>query len=201
MLNPVNPKSKLPVAALLMLSLFYQAMPRPVMAATSVDRSRATKSKGARTANELFLPNPQPQPQPPVGPVVTATKVDSYPDPNADGKADPGETITYTINISNAGPGDATGVSFTDTIDPNTTLVPASGVLATDDDYNTIGNANINVNQANQGLLANDKDIALGNNTGMTAGPGLKLNMRVIIPRRRFPQLFAGRPGACRCPG
>ena len=171
MLNPVNPKSKLPVAALLMLSLIYQAVPRPVMAATSPDRSRATRSATARTASELFLPNPQPQPQPPVGPVVTATKVDSFPDPNADGKADPGETITYTINISNAGPGDATGVSFTDTIDPNTTLVPLSGVLATDDDYNTIGNVNINVNQANQGLLANDKDIAAGNNTGMTAGP------------------------------
>src|SRR2546430_11675037 len=76
------------------------------------------------------------------------------------------------LNISNAGPGDATGVSFTDTIDPNTTLVPLSGVLATDDDYNTIGNVNINVNQANKGLLANDKDIAAGNNTGMTAGPG-----------------------------
>ena len=32
MLNPVNPKSKLPVAALLMLSLIYQAVPRPEMA-------------------------------------------------------------------------------------------------------------------------------------------------------------------------
>src|SRR5437016_11462663 len=171
MLNPVNPKSKLPVAALLMLSLIYQAVPRPVMAATSPDRSGATRSATARTASELFLPNPQPQPQPPVGPVVTATKVDSFPDPNADGKADPGETITYTINISNTGTGDATGVMFTDTIDPNTTLVAMSGVLATGDRYNTIGNVNISV-PVGQGLLANDKDITSGNNTGMTASGG-----------------------------
>src|SRR6185369_248492 len=58
----------------------------------------------------------------PLVPDITATKVDSFPDPDGDGKAAPGEAITYDVNITNNGT-DATGVNFTDTIDANTTLV------------------------------------------------------------------------------
>src|SRR5262249_12976591 len=54
---------------------------------------------------------------------VTATKVDSlFTDVDNDGKADPGDTLKYTVTISASG-GDATGVTFTDTVDPNTTFV------------------------------------------------------------------------------
>ena len=58
-------------------------------------------------------------------PSITATKTDSFPDLDGDGKASPGETITYDVNISNTGPDDATDVNFSDTIDANTTLVAA----------------------------------------------------------------------------
>ena len=66
------------------------------------------------------------EPAAPFAPAITATKTDSFPDLDSDGKAAPGETITYDVNISNTGPDDATGVNFMDTIDPNTTLVGGS---------------------------------------------------------------------------
>ncbi len=66
------------------------------------------------------------EPAAPFAPDISATKVDSFPDLDADGKAAPGETITYDVNITNNGPDDATDVNFSDTIDANTTLVPGS---------------------------------------------------------------------------
>jgi Calx-beta domain/Bacterial Ig domain/Lamin Tail Domain len=99
---------------------------------------------------------------------VTATKTDNR---TAAQKAGPGDTISYTVVITNNAAGDATGVAFNDTVDANTTLVAGSGVLAADDDYNTIGNVKITVPLA-QGLLVNDQDLASGNNTGMTASGG-----------------------------
>src|SRR5215813_4590927 len=105
-------------------------------------------------------------------PVITATKVDSY--PSAPGPALPGETITYNITISNTGTADATGVVFNDTLDPNTTLVPGSvntSPITGDDTYSVLGNVRIQPNAAN-GLLVNDIDPDTGNNTGLTAsGP------------------------------
>jgi uncharacterized repeat protein (TIGR01451 family) len=65
-------------------------------------------------------------PAAPVAPTVTATKTDSlFTDVDSDTQADPGDTIKYTVNI-NASGGDATGVTFTDTVDPNTAFVPGS---------------------------------------------------------------------------
>ena len=66
------------------------------------------------------------EPPAPFAPTITATKTDSFADVDGDGKAAPGETITYDVNISNTGPDDATGVNFMDTIDANTTLVGGS---------------------------------------------------------------------------
>jgi uncharacterized repeat protein (TIGR01451 family) len=89
--------------------------------------------------------------------IVTATKTDSFPDPDTDGKAEPGETITYDVNVSNSGASDATGVNFTDTIDPNTTLVPGSlrvSPLAFADSYNATKNIALSINAP--GVLAND---------------------------------------------
>src|SRR5947207_12461890 len=57
-------------------------------------------------------------------PNITATKVDAWDDTaTPDGKAEPGQTITYTVTISNTGTADATGVTFTDSVDTNTSLV------------------------------------------------------------------------------
>jgi hypothetical protein len=86
-------------------------------------------------------------------PTITATKSHMLSGPTAN----PGDTITYTVVISNSGT-DATGVSFSDMIDPNTTLVAGSVLvspIATDDTYNTIGNVDIQVPVA-QGVIAND---------------------------------------------
>ena len=65
----------------------------------------------------------------PFAPTVTATKTDSlFTDVDGDTKADPGDTLKYTVVIGATGE-DATGVTFTDTVDPNTAFVP--GTLAT----------------------------------------------------------------------
>src|ERR1700693_2297460 len=59
-------------------------------------------------------------------PSITATKVDTLlNDVDSDGKADPGDTLKYTVVISDSG-ADATGVAFNDNPAPNTTLVPGS---------------------------------------------------------------------------
>ena len=78
-------------------------------------------------------------------PSLTATKTDSFADPDGDGKAEPGQTITYTVTVTNNGT-DATGVAFSDTVDPNTTLVPGSvrtQPVAAGDSYNVLGNVRI----------------------------------------------------------
>src|SRR5206468_2898842 len=41
--------------------------------------------------------------------------------------AQPGDTLTYTLTISNAGAQNASGVTATDTLPANTTFVSASG--------------------------------------------------------------------------
>lgn len=92
-------------------------------------------------------------------PAISATKSDAFPDPDNDGRAAPGDTITYTVQIDNAGT-DANGVVFNDTVDANTTFVPGSVTttpLARDDSYAAVGNVGINVPAAN-GVSANDSD-------------------------------------------
>ena len=91
---------------------------------------------------------------------VTASKVDSFPDPNSNGRAAPGETITYTVKIANGSASDATGMNFSDTIDSNTTFVPGSlgtTPIARNDAYPTVGNVSTSVG-AGSGVLANDSD-------------------------------------------
>src|SRR5687768_9524348 len=60
-------------------------------------------------------------------PAITATNNDALvTDVDGDGIADPGDTIEYTVTVTNgaaAGAGnDATAMIFTDTLDPNMTL-------------------------------------------------------------------------------
>ncbi len=89
--------------------------------------------------------------------IVKATKTDSFADPDGDGKAEPGATITYDVNVSNTGAADATGVAFTDTIDPNTTLVSGSlrvSPLAFADSYSASKDTALSVPAP--GVLVND---------------------------------------------
>ena len=100
------------------------------------------------------------EPAAPFAPNITATKVDSFPDLDGDGKASPGETITYDVNITNSGPDDATGVNFSDTIDANTTLVGGSlkvSPLAFPDAFAAAQNTPLVV--GTPGVLTNDTGI------------------------------------------
>ncbi len=66
----------------------------------------------------------------PGAPVLSATKTDSLlVDLNGDGFAGPGDTLRYQVVIANSGTAPAVNVVFTDTPDPNTSLV-AGSVLA-----------------------------------------------------------------------
>jgi len=58
---------------------------------------------------------------------LDSTKTDALLlDGNNNGQANPGDTIRYTVVINNVGSGDATGVTFSDAPDMNTTLVVGS---------------------------------------------------------------------------
>src|SRR5215204_4694938 len=111
------------VIACLIISLMLLGPLAPLSMASP---SSSLRAPAART-NASLAPAPV-VPAPvaaPLVPDITATKVDSFPDPDMDGKAAPGETITYDVNITNNGT-DANALNFTDTIDSNTTLVPGS---------------------------------------------------------------------------
>ena len=141
--------------------------------------SNADKSSGAAqpiSSETQFAPVPKPLPPtvPATAPLavnIVATKTDNR---TVAQPAAPGDTINYTIVIQNLGSTDATNVTFTDTIDANTTLVPNSIVstpVANNDTYNVVGNVRIQPNAA-QGLLTNDFNPDNGNATGITAsGP------------------------------
>ncbi|MEK6335643.1 MAG: Calx-beta domain-containing protein [Acidobacteriota bacterium] len=123
-----------------------QQPPSPAAAPRKVDSPRVV---GANSAPSRFLS--------PVAPTVTATKSDSlFTDVDGDLQADPGDTIKYTVNISASG-GDATGVTLTDTVDPNTAFVGGSLTatpVAVDDTYSALGNVRISVPAP--GVLGND---------------------------------------------
>lgn len=82
-------------------------------------------------------------------------------DVNNNNQADPGDTIRYTVTMTNDFGSDLTGVQFNDTIDANTTLVGGSvrttPIARNDGPYSTVGNVQLSVNSAS-GVLANDND-------------------------------------------
>ncbi len=72
-------------------------------------------------------------------PFLTATKIDTLQiDVDDDGVFDVGDTIRYTIQVANAGPGDAIGAVFDDLPDLNTSLI--HGSVVTSQGRVTIGN-------------------------------------------------------------
>lgn len=89
-------------------------------------------------------------------PVITVTKEDQFPGASAE----PGETITYTIVVTNESITDALGVTLSDTIDLHSNLVDGSlraSPMAAADAYDATGNTRITITPTN-GLLANDVD-------------------------------------------
>ena len=127
--------------------------------------SQASPSSSSRSKTASTNAAPAPVPAAPAAapaplvPDISATKVDSFADADADGKAAPGEAITYDVNITNNGT-DATGVNFTDTIDSNTTLVPGSlkvSPLAYADTF--FGAQNTPLSVGAPGVLTNDTGI------------------------------------------
>src|SRR6185369_10941840 len=117
-----------------------------------------TRADSRSTAAKRTL-DPGPRLAVPPPPTVTATKTDAlFSDLDNDGKADPGDTLKYTVTITATG-ADATGVQFTDTLDPNTTFVAGTLMttpLARNDSYSATGNVRISVPAP--GVLANDSD-------------------------------------------
>lgn len=131
------------VACLLSFMLFIT--PITALAATAGNSPTVKRgvpnAKDAKTAeSELFVnqpvempalpaaqPEPAPEPPAPFAPVVgavTATKTAALTVTanNGDSKADPGDTINYTVQLSNTSGSDGSGITFSDTIDTHTTL-------------------------------------------------------------------------------
>jgi methionine-rich copper-binding protein CopC len=134
-------------------------------------------SPGASSRVETATSTATPAAPVPLAPAITATKVDSFSDPDANGKAEPGDTITYDVNITNSGT-DATGVNFSDTIDPNTTLVGGSlkvSPLAFADTYSAAKDTPLSVGAP--GVLTNDTGVpgptAVAIGAGATAQGGI----------------------------
>ncbi len=164
------PIRRLRVFSACSLSLLMLLAPMAPMAA-SVNRIAAAHAekraahKLAQSVKEQMPPQQALEralfvnPPAPVAPNITATLSDSFVDTApADGRADPSSVVTYTAVISNAGPDPATGVSFSDTIDSNTTLVGGSlkiSPLAFPESYNTSQNTQL-VIAAGAGVLVND---------------------------------------------
>ena len=94
-------------------------------------------------------------------PILTSTKADQLLiDGDSDTLADPGDTLRYTVILTNSGDTDALNVNFSDTIDTNTTLVTGSvksSPIGRNDNYEVLGNVSINVPALN-GVLENDDD-------------------------------------------
>ncbi len=108
-------------------------------------------------------------------PTITATNVDAITtDVDGDGRADPGDTLEYTVTINNAGT-DASNLQFNETLDANTTLVGGSvntSPIAFNNTFPVTGNVSISVPDGASDLLGNDIDPDTGNNTGLTASGG-----------------------------
>lgn len=101
----------------------------------------------------------QPVEGPALVPIIGATKSVAVVAGNADADADPGETLEYTVTISNTGPDPATGVVLNDTLQNITTLVGGSlaiSPIAVNDTYASVGNVGITVPDGAGDLLAND---------------------------------------------
>jgi methionine-rich copper-binding protein CopC len=122
----------------------------------TADRRQQEESGRAKISAEDLFVNPPAMPA--VG--LTATKTDA----TATSPALPGDTITYTVDVNNPTAGDATGVTFNDIIDSQTTRFGADfdlkvSPLAINDTYSV----------ATSGILTVPAPGVLTNDTGVPA--------------------------------
>ena len=142
----------------------------------SLSSTESVRERSDATADFAPMPAPLRVNSAAVAPIISATKVDSFADADGDGKAEPGEIITYSITITNTGDQPATNLTLNDTVDPvnqNLTLIGGSAhstPIALNDAYNVLGNVRISVPDGGSDLLGNDTDPEnAGNaNTGLT---------------------------------
>src|SRR6185503_11383772 len=116
----------------------------PEVAKNSTQRSDGSKANHSVATTPSFVA--------PFAPTVTASKADSlFTDFDGDTKADPGDTLKYTVVVGASGE-NATGVNFSDTVDPNTTLVggtTAASPLGVNDTFPVTVTGNVRINSAN----------------------------------------------------
>src|SRR5688572_3350450 len=107
MFMPSPPKA-IGLAFLLVASIIFQAVPIRGTAVASAAELRRGKSDSENKpgASELFV-------EPTAVAGLTATKSDAFPS-HPSGQAEPGDTITYTVDVNNPTAFDATGVAFND---------------------------------------------------------------------------------------
>ncbi len=107
---------------------------------------------------------------------ISATKTDQIiPDAGSDGQADPGETIKYTVTVTNSGSTDATGVDYDETVDANTTLTPGTtkmSPLAIADSYNTQTDTPISRSTSDPDDLLDNDNLGLPAATLLSFGGG-----------------------------
>jgi uncharacterized repeat protein (TIGR01451 family) len=165
---PRTSPSSLRVFTSCLLSFLMLVAPVATMAASvKAAEAAAAGAEGQRklTADQKLESFLFGAPLPAATPDVSARMTDSFADGDADTKAEFGETITYTADITNDGPVDATGVSFNSTIDPNTEIVAGSvkvSPLAFNDTYVAVKDTALT---GGASLLTND--------TGQPAAPTL----------------------------
>src|ERR1044072_7592950 len=175
------------LAFLLVTSITFQSFAfTSVARAQKVKPSRvpATKPGGAPAAKPSVV-----APAPNVPNLSGATKVDAWDDTaTPDGKAEPGQTFTYTVTFSHTGPDPATGVTFTDSVDTTTSLVPGSvqqQPIATNDAATAFGNVRISTANGAVNLLANDCDpddtIGPCNDNLTASGPATSANNGNVV--------------------
>src|SRR5688500_3180583 len=150
------------VAALVTYVMLVGQVAPLALAAPRAAAAPPARGSAATPAAERTAARPAPAPLPFFAPGITATKTDAWDDSaTPDGKAEPGQTITYTVTITNTGPDPATGVVFTDNVDNNTSLVAGSvqtQPLAANDTATAFGNVRISTANGAPNLLANDCD-------------------------------------------
>jgi uncharacterized repeat protein (TIGR01451 family) len=145
-----------------MLARFPRPMPKVFTAvALLFIFSFATTHAGSSQRSHLLTNQSSPDLAPEVV-TITATKTDTLVDDvNSNTLVDPGDTLEYSIELSNSGDENALNTLFTDITDDTEVTVVAGSLTATpigvNDSYNVIGNTHITLLAAG-GLLLNDID-------------------------------------------
>ncbi|HRF50572.1 MAG TPA: Ig-like domain-containing protein, partial [Anaerolineales bacterium] len=132
------------------------------------------KTARLSTALALTLSTAGPRPvRAQIAPALAAVQsVALQTDVDGDGQADPGDTLRYTLVVSNTGGADAQAVNLTEALDANTTLTGAAQAtpLALGDVY-TASNAAPLMVASPVGLLANDFGLPAPTVTTQSAQP------------------------------